>query len=69
MVVGDHDGVVMCFGMKKGEAVVCVCFEYSQVELFLKHNEKWVEGSSDMQYETSGSISHLLAVCKTSLTF
>lgn len=26
MVIGDHDGVVMCFGMKKGEAVVCIAF-------------------------------------------
>lgn len=29
VVVGDHDGIVMCFGMKKGEAVVCVPFEHS----------------------------------------
>ena len=52
MVVGDHDGIVMCFGMNKGESVVCVCFEYSQVKLLLKHNEKWVKGSSDMKSET-----------------
>lgn len=26
MVIGDHDGVVTCFGMKKGEAVVSIAF-------------------------------------------
>lgn len=29
VAVADHDGVVTCFGMKKGEAVVCIrrtCF-------------------------------------------
>ncbi len=24
VAVADHDGVVTCFGMKKGEAVVCI---------------------------------------------
>lgn len=26
VVIGDQDGVVLCFGMKKGEAVVCIAF-------------------------------------------
>lgn len=35
MVVGDHDGVVMCFGMKKGEAVVSIAF-YQEKKSFSK---------------------------------
>lgn len=39
VAIADHDGILTCFGMKKGEAVVCVLFKillsssYSQLDL------------------------------------